>query len=158
MATKQKRLAYWDSDAFLGLINGEPDKLPHCDEVWREAQQGIFQIVTSTLTVAEVIFMKGVPKLDPAKRPLVSNFFRSPWITQRTVTRLIAEMARDVVWDNAIRPKDAIHIATAAFDKIAEFHTFDRDLLAKKQVNVGGFVVDITRPRGTGQQPLPLTP
>lgn len=139
MAAKQKRLVYWDSDAFLGLINGEADKLPECDEVWREAQQGIFQIVTSTLTIAEVIFMKGVPKLDPAKRPQVTAFFRAPWITLRPVTRSIGEAARDVVWDNAIKPKDAVHIASAAIDKIAEFHTFDGDLLKKGSVNVASF-------------------
>jgi predicted nucleic acid-binding protein len=158
LAAKQKRFVYWDSDAFLGIINEEADKLPDCSDVWREAQQGTFQIVTSTLTVAEVSFMKGVPKLDPAKRQLVANFFRSPWITQRPVTRMVAEMARDVVWDNAIKPKDAIHIASAAMDKIAEFYTFDNVLLNKTSVNVAGFVVNISRPKGTGQVQLPLTP
>jgi len=158
LADKPKRIVYWDADAFLGLINGESDKIAECDEVWREAQNGVFQIVTSTLTIAEVIFMKGVPKLDPAKRPIVTAFFRSPWIVMRPVTRSIAELARDVVWDNAIKPKDAVHIATAATDKIAEFHTFDKDLLSKSSVNVAGFVVNISRPKGTGQTELPLAP
>ncbi|HET6274341.1 MAG TPA: PIN domain-containing protein [Candidatus Cybelea sp.] len=158
MTDKPKRIVYWDSDAFLGLINGEADKINECDEVWREAQQSRFQIVTSTLTIAEVIFMKGVPKLDPAKRPIVTAFFRSGWIVMRPVTRSIAELARDVVWDNAIKPKDAIHIASAAADKIAEMHSFDGDLINKSPVNVAGFSVAITRPCGTGEIPLPLAP
>lgn len=158
MADKAKRIVYWDSDAFLGLINGEADKATECDEVWREAQSGIYQIVTSTLTIAEVIFMKGVPKLDPAKRPQITAFFQAPWIVMRPVTRTIAELARDVVWDNAIKPKDAIHIASAAADKIAEMHSFDGDLLNKTPVNVAGFMVTITRPHGTGAMPLPLAP
>jgi predicted nucleic acid-binding protein len=151
----RKQPIYWDSDAFLGLINGEPDKLQECTEVWDEAQKGVFQIVTSTLTVAEVVYMKGTPKLDPAKRPAVSAFFRAAWITQRPVTRVIAELARDVVWDNSIKPKDAIHIATAAVDKIETFHTFDRDLLKMGTVTIAGFTVKIDRPFGTGQQKLP---
>lgn len=158
MTDKPKRIVYWDSDAFLGLINGEADKINECDEVWREAQQSKFQIVTSTLTIAEVIFVKGVPKLDPAKRPIVTAFFRARWIVMRPVTRSIAELARDVVWDNAIKPKDAIHIASAAADKIAEMHSFDGDLINKSPVNVSGFLVAITRPRGTGEIPLPLAP
>ena len=158
MADKPKHIVYWDSDAFLGLINGEPDKIAECDEVWREAQNGVFQIVTSTLTIAEVIFMKGVPKLDPDKRTLVTAFFRSFWIVMRPVTRSIAELARDIVWDNAIKPKDAVHIATAGMDKIAEFHTFDGGLLNKVSVNVAGFIVKISRPKGTGQTELPLKP
>jgi len=158
LADKPKRVIYWDSDAFLGLINGEADKIAECDEVWREAQQGIFVIVTSTLTIAEVIFMKGSPKLDPAKRSIVTAFFQAPWIVMRPVTRIIAELARDVVWDNAIKPKDAVHIATAAAEKIAEMHSFDSNLLSKSPVSVAGFLVTIKRPRGTGAIPLPLAP
>lgn len=158
MATKEKRIVYWDSDAFLGILNAEADKITECDEVWQEAQNGTFQIVTSTLTIAEVIHQKGTPKLDPSKRSRVTNFFLAKWITLRPVTRSIAELARDVVWDNAIKPKDAVHIATAAADKIAEMHSFDGDLLKSSPVDVAGFVVTITRPKGTGAMPLPLAP
>jgi predicted nucleic acid-binding protein len=147
---------YWDANVFLGLINSEPDKIQECEEVWSEAQTGQFQLVTSTLTVVEVIYMKGSPKLDPAKRPLVSKFFRAEWITQRSVTRAIAELARDVVWDCGIMPKDAVHIATAAMDRISEFHTFDDGLLKQGAVVVAGFKVKVTRPRGSEQPRLPI--
>jgi predicted nucleic acid-binding protein len=64
-------------------------------------------------------------------------------------------LARDVVWDNSVHPKDAIHVATSAADKIAEFHTFDDPLLSKKIIDVAGFIVTISRPHGTGAIPLP---
>jgi predicted nucleic acid-binding protein len=157
LPAKPRIIVYWDADAFLGLINAEADKIAECDEVWREAQQGIYQITTSTLTVAEVIFMKGTPKLDPAKRPRVAAFFKASWITLRPVTRGIAELARDIVWDNSIKPKDAVHVATAAMDKISEMHSFDGRLIGKS-VDVAGFIVNVGRPRGTGQVQLPLQP
>jgi predicted nucleic acid-binding protein len=149
-------LVYWDANAFLGLLNEEPDKRQACEDVWVAAQKGQIAIVTSTLTVAEVIYVKGLPKLDPNKRPLVNNFFRQPHIVQRPVTRTIAELARDVVWDCAIRPKDAIHIATAAYHKIAPFHTFDGALVDSKVVAAGGFSVLPQFPRATRQYELPI--
>jgi predicted nucleic acid-binding protein len=50
-----REFLYWDTNAFLGLINGEPDKLPECQPVWDSAVDGKCLIVTSALTVAEVI-------------------------------------------------------------------------------------------------------
>jgi hypothetical protein len=101
--------------------------------------------------------MKGVPKLDPSTRTRVATLFKASWITLRPLTRGIAELARDVVWDSSIKPKDAVHVATAAMDRVSEMHSFDGDMTGKT-LDVAGFVVNVTRPRGTGQQPLPLAP
>ena len=123
----RRKVVYWDSAVFLAFINGDksPEEMSKCNDGWMAAEKGLIHIVTSVFTSTEVIYAKGSPKLDLAKRPLVSNFFRQIFISQEPLTREIAELARDVVWDNAIRPKDAIHVATAAYFKIGEFHTFD---------------------------------
>lgn len=142
----ERQIVYWDSNAFLGLLNGEQDKAPSCENVWKAGEDGLLVIVTSTLTVAEVIYAKGAPKLDATKRPLVNNFFRANHIVQKPLTRSIAELARDVVWDSNVRPRDAIHIATAAYYKINEFHTFDGPLLESKLVTVAGFRALIQKP------------
>ncbi len=140
------QIVYWDSNAFLGLLNGEEDKVQSCEDVWAAGERGLLAIVTSTLTVAEVIYAKGASKLDPAKRPMVNNFFRAAHIVQKPLTRTIAELARDVVWDSNVRPKDAVHISTAAYFKIKEFHTFDKPLLDSKLIKVKGFGVSIQMP------------
>lgn len=142
---------YWDAVAFLGMLNDEPDKSQKCDDVWVAAEKGHFLIVTSCLTIAEVIYIKGTPKLDQSKRVRVSAFFRAPHIAQRPVTRAIAELARDVVWDCNVKPKDAIHVATAAFHKIKTLQTFDDGLLKQKVINVGGFDVTCMEPHAPRQ-------
>lgn len=149
-----RQIVYWDSVAFLGLLNGESDKVPVCEDVWKVAERGLITIVTSTLTVAEVIYAKGVPRLDPAKRPLVNNFFRAGHIVQKPLTRIIAELARDVVWDSNVKPKDAIHIATSAYFKINEFHTFDEGLLNAKTISVNGFIITIQKPHALRQMEI----
>ena len=150
-------VVYWDSDAFLALINEDKSsaELAGCNDVWAVCEKGLLHIVTSTLTTAEVIHKKGTPKLDPSKRPLVSNFFRQDFISQKPLTREIAELARDVVWDSNIHPKDAIHVATCAYFKIRSLHSFDTNLVGKGTITVNGFVINVSNPKASTQGEMP---
>ncbi|MHB1955837.1 MAG: type II toxin-antitoxin system VapC family toxin, partial [Sulfobacillus sp.] len=107
-----RELFYWDANAFSGFLNGEPDKFGPCQGVLEQARSGHILIVTSALTIAEVLFVRDGPKLPPTKREKVEKFFRADYISVKAVTRAIAEKARDVFWDNSILPKDALHVAT----------------------------------------------
>jgi hypothetical protein len=41
------------------------------------------------------------------------------------------QRGRELVWDNdALRPKDALHVATALDVSVGQFDTFDGDLIA----------------------------
>jgi predicted nucleic acid-binding protein len=153
-----RKIVYWDTAAFLALLNKDADDpgCESCEDVWNVCENGLMSLVTSTLTIAEVIHLKGTPKLDPSKRPLINSFFRASHIIQKPLTRAIAELARDVVWDSGIMPKDAIHIATAAYYKVGVFHTFDRGLLDKGNVVIGGFDMAICKPHAQRQVELLL--
>ena len=150
------RVVYWDSDAFLALINEDKsaDEMQGCNDVWAACEKGLIHIVTSALTTAEVIHKKGTPKLDPSKRALVSNFFRQEFISQKPLTREIAELARDVVWDSNIHPKDAVHVATCAFYRIRELHSFDGNLVGKSKIDVAGFELNVRNPHGQAQSEI----
>ena len=78
-----KRVVYWDADAFLRIINRDTEgvDLQGCDDVWAACTKGTTHIVTSTLTVTEVIRQKGVARIDPIHRPFINNFFRSAFIS-----------------------------------------------------------------------------
>lgn len=147
---------YWDSDAFLALINEDKSssEMAGCNDVWAACEKGLLHIVTSTLTTAEVIHKKGIPKLDPEKRPLVSNFFRQDFISQKPLTREIAELARDVVWDSNIKPKDAVHVATCAYYKIRTLHSFDENLVNKGSIVVNGFSLTVSHPSFATQREI----
>ena len=49
-----KSHVYWDSCAWIGLINQEPDKVTACRYIMEEAEKGNIVIWTSALTIAEV--------------------------------------------------------------------------------------------------------
>ena len=124
-----KRVIYWDSDVFLRIIEDAENLSSEnqgCRDVWAACQKGTTHIITSTLTVAEVLYKKGTPKLDSKFRPTLNNFFRDSFISLKPLTREIAVIARDVVWDSNIKPKDAIHVATCAYYQVREFHSFIR--------------------------------
>lgn len=94
-----------------------------------EAQSGKFMIVTSTLTLAEVLWLKGKDPIPEADREKVRKFFRHTWIGVRELDRAIAEEAQEVVWKHGVRPKDAVHVATALRSTVEQLDTFDGDLI-----------------------------
>lgn len=122
---------YWDSDCFLGWLQGETDKEQPCREVLVAAEDGRVQIVTSALTIAEVLAMRGRDKIPASNRAKVEAFFRNEYIVVRNITRRISEAARGYVWDHGVKPKDALHVATAIDAGLTLLNTFDRPLIGK---------------------------
>lgn len=122
---------YWDSDAFLGWLKEDEGKVELCRHTLDRAKNGEVLIVTSTLGIAESLWLRGQSKIPKDRAELVRKFFRRSYIRTYNVTRNIAEDAQDLVWDFEIAPKDAIHVATALALKIPVLETFDRKLIAK---------------------------
>ncbi|HXG26992.1 MAG TPA: hypothetical protein VNL94_09125 [Candidatus Binatia bacterium] len=73
MATKPRR--YLDSDCFIGYLAEEPDKVSACKDVIEAAERGQLTIVTSSLTLAEVVKVRKQPGLHPTTRERVRLFF-----------------------------------------------------------------------------------
>jgi predicted nucleic acid-binding protein len=112
----------------LGWLLAEPDKEEQCRRVLDAAEQGRLIIVSSALTIAEVLAIRGRPRVGDDKRALVESFFRNEYIVIRNLTRHVAELARSMVWDHGVAPKDAVHVAMAVDADLTLFNTFDRDL------------------------------
>lgn len=119
---------YWDSDAFLGWLLNEQDKAPKCEGVLKAAEAGQLQIVTSALTLTEVIRLKGKPRLPRTEEDRIRAFFEHDWIVVRDVDRFVAEDARELIWSRNVQSKDAIHLATALSLRLSQFDTFDQTL------------------------------
>ena len=122
---------YWDSDCFLGWFNDERDKADACAAVIEAAEAGELEIVTSALTLTEVIKLKGHPSLPASREETIRLFFENPFLVIRNVDRQVAEYARHLIWTQpALKPKDSIHLATALLSKVPALDTFDGGLIA----------------------------
>lgn len=68
-------LIYWDSDAFLGWFQEEAGKVDLCQGTIERSKTGEVVVVTSTLTLAEVLWMRGGPRIPEEKADKVRRFF-----------------------------------------------------------------------------------
>lgn len=120
---------YWDSACFLKYLKKEPD-YEKCAGVICKAEEGDVRIITSALTIAEVIYLKPNDKIDRKKSDDICKFFENEYIVIVNIDRKIAELARSLLWDYAaLRADDAIHIACAIKAKVDVFDTFDDYLI-----------------------------
>lgn len=121
---------YWDSNAFLGWLNDEKDKASACEGVLDAAEDGKVEIVTSALTLTEVIKKKGEKPIPRESEQKIRDFFEQPWIIVRDVDRFVAERARDLIWTHGLKGADAIHLATALRLGLTVMDTYDEKLIS----------------------------
>ena len=149
------RYRYWDSCAFLGWLKEEADKVDECHNGIRLAERGELIIVTSALTLAEVLHVKGKGPIPMEDRDKVRRFFENDYITLYDVDRHIAERAQEVVWQNGVKPKDAIHVATALSladgRGVEQLDTFDNYLIGQSGAVGGNPPLQIGRPNLPGE-------
>jgi predicted nucleic acid-binding protein len=148
-------LVYWDSAVFLAYFQEESGRVELCRGTLERAGTGDVCIITSTLTIAECLWLRNSPPVPKDRADTVRRFFRRSFLRVRNVTRRTAELAQDLVWDHQIRPKDAIHVATGLEARAVILQTFD-DLLIGKSGSIGEPPLIIRAPIGPEQSRLPL--
>ena len=124
---------YWDSNCFLAWLQGEEGRDEKCQSVLDLAGRGEIEIVTSVLTLAEVLRLRPKDALPTERRAAVENLFNRPNIRTVMLTRRIAETARDLAWDHGIHPNDAIHVASALATNATVLNTFDNPMIGKSE-------------------------
>jgi predicted nucleic acid-binding protein len=149
-------LRYWDANAFLAYFQEEENRVDSCEAVLELAERGKVLIVTSALTLSEVLALRGKRRLppNPKMKKKVIDFFKNEYIAVQNVTREVAELSRDLVWDDGIKPKDAIHVASAIAACVSVFETYDRPLIRKGNKKVTK--IKFREPPPRGQPNLPL--
>lgn len=132
-----RRVVYWDACVFLDYVNGVADKLLVLEPLLdRAGPRGDIEIVTSTLSIAEVAFGhldQTGQGFDPDTEAKIDALWTDPIIKQIDFHKLIAFEARDLIRTVklaglGLSGADAIHLATAQRIDVAEFHTYDAKL------------------------------
>jgi predicted nucleic acid-binding protein len=164
VATPPRRI-YWDACAWIALIQREriadgkgniEDRDAMCRAVIEVAKRGHIEILTSTLPFAEVC---KDPQIKNSPTDAVGDYFENDYILPINLDRIVGERARALMTSGfgALKPSDALHIASAAISGVEEFQTFDRKLL-----NLDGLIdksdgtkLKVCRP-DPGAPPAPL--
>lgn len=140
---------YWDSACFIAWFKEEPGRAETCGSILQAAQEGNIQIVTSAFSIAEVLFPQAGERLSQQHRDTVRMFFRRPEFLFVQVDRPLAEAAQRYVWEFGVRPKDAIHVASAVYAEAPVLETYDGGLI-KLNGRLGGSPVLAVR------EPVPV--
>lgn len=134
MASAEK--VYWDTCAWLGLVNGEEGRKGPLGNVYNQAKLGSIEIWSSVLSLVEANRLQSEIYLDkpiPADNlAALDDIFFQPFIKLVAVDIPISRDARRLIRETPKLSKkpDAIHLATALFWGVPVMHTYDgNDLL-----------------------------
>lgn len=138
MAKIQK--VYWDSCAWLGLLNRESSRLVELELVWNKAQNGEVEIWTSTVAQLEVcklaterdaIKIHGKSKktelMTEDNLQKIENLFDQPFVKRIPLDVEISSRARRLYRevDKLDKVPDAAHLVSAMKWNIPTIHTYD---------------------------------
>jgi PIN domain nuclease of toxin-antitoxin system len=122
----------WDANCILGWLSDEADKVPKLKPIIEAAEggDGSVTLLSSALALVEVIWLKPYPKLGRETEKLIQDFFKHSWIMIVDIDRKTAELARQLVWEYNVKPKDSVYVATALLRSADCLDTFDGELIA----------------------------
>jgi predicted nucleic acid-binding protein len=147
-----RKKVYWDACAWLGLLNGEPDKAAELEVVWRKAEHGEVEIWTSAFCIAEVYKAKcegGSVGLAPEFDEQINNMFDQDFVQIAQVDLRVARLAKELLRTHSklSKPSDGIHLATAMLWNVEQLHTWDKsDLLGLVVQRADGVDLEICKP------------
>src|SRR5438874_2732118 len=91
---------YWDAVSYLAFLKAENGRVGICRQVLDAGDRGEIEIATSTLTLIEVVHLKGRPKMTASDETAIRDLFERPSMVLIDANRHIAEMARQLIWQN----------------------------------------------------------
>ena len=130
---------YWDSCVLLSYINADPGRIDILEAFLDEIQKSNREkrIVTLILTKVEVAWT-ATEHTRQALSPIVEQTTDNLWNDESVIGFIelhegIAIRARDLIRQSltqgwSLKPPDAIHLASAQWLGVEEFHTYDDKL------------------------------
>lgn len=170
MPSRRRRI-YWDSNCWLYLISADPGKLPILEVLLsdRKNELGDIELVTSVISKVEVAFPQSEyqgNQIDPSVEDAIDDFWANTAVTLIETHDQIALEARRLVRSGlhgkwSLKPLDAIHLATAKWFDVDEFHTYDKRLIKEGLSAHLGFPIENPAVTGLSVPPqlgLPIDP
>lgn len=117
---------YWDSCAFIHLFQQTPAWHDPLAEMMAKAENGEYEIVTSAVTLAEVYKLPelGIFPIEQSDKIIgcMENKYLNVWQADRFICKEAHHIMR---LHEAVKPMDAIHLATAIAAKVNFMITTD---------------------------------
>lgn len=142
---------YLDACVFLAWLKDEPDRRESVAALFEKGSNGELCIATSTFTLVEVLNLKGynspIPKGD---RDAVEGLLGREWVQTFSLIDRVGKIAREVVWEHGVKPKDSIHVATAIAYRIPLMYSYDNPLINRGTIETPFGSVCVEQPPPAG--------
>jgi predicted nucleic acid-binding protein len=149
MAEKRPPAVYLDSCVLIDIIAKMKPFCDQMDPLIGDAETGTTVILASSMCVAEVGASKA--KFPASELDRLDDFFRQSYFEFRAVTQDIARSARALAYNHAVKPADAIHLATCIASGVRWFITRDGDEVGNGKTRKGKLLkLDQTFPMAVG--------
>ena len=132
-----------------------------CSRIIQQAMDGQVEILTSVLTLVEVLFPQDneARPVPNAIRQKVRQLFEEPYVTLVTLDEARAGEARDLRWTHPwLKTADAVHVSSAVFARVDELQTYDGRGKSKGILSLDNLVgrpqMKIVLPHWQGNLPL----
>jgi predicted nucleic acid-binding protein len=136
-------LVFWDTNLFVYLFDGSPEFGASVRELGRRMEARKDRLVTSALTIGEIL-VRPIREKDSDTERRYQAFFSDPEIQIAAFDANAAQVYARVRQDAAIRVADAIQLACAASAKVDLFITND-ERLSRKNIPGINFVTSLAR-------------
>lgn len=120
-------IVYLDTSIFIYTVESYPQYWLSLQPLWLKFQQGEIEIITSELTLMEVLIFP-LKTNDPILVENYRNFLLSTDIKLIPISLSILEESAKIRATTRIKTPDAIHLATAYHQKCTIFLTNDKAL------------------------------
>lgn len=131
---------YWDCSTYLDYLAGGHKLHGAMQMVMDDWSRGLVTLVTSTLTMSQVLYVRVGSVVDHGRDKDIDALFDPPpprRLLPVELSRHTALRARDLARSMALSWEDAIHIASALEARCPVMHTTDEPLWTKSGL-VGG--------------------
>lgn len=124
-----KDMYCWDSCVIIDLLQKAENLIDILYEYTDKGEKGELDIVVSAYAMVEVFKLPELGITTQEEEDAITDFFSNPYVLPRVVDSRIALKAREICRTTNIKPKDAVHVATAAMSGALAFHTTEPGLL-----------------------------
>lgn len=120
-------MTYLDSNVFLCAVLFDDAKAAHCRETLACVASGALPALTSVLTWDEFVYVLQRLKGRDTAQAQGSRFLRLPNLRLISADLAVMAKAQSLVETSRLKPRDAIHAATAILQHATEFVSDDAD-------------------------------